>query len=69
MEQQKEIFWMVWRDGSLDSRCQHYTKESAETEAKRVAGLCPGSVVFVLEATAAYLLEPTQIKMIYPLPF
>lgn len=69
MEQQKEIFWMVWRDGGFDPQCKHYTKESAETEAKRVAGICPGSVVFVLEATAAYLLEPAQIKMVPPVPF
>jgi hypothetical protein len=47
-------FWMVWRAGSVSTAYQHFTKEAAETEAKRLAQQCPGQVFFVLAAVGAF---------------
>lgn len=47
-----EQFWMV--KGGGPSFHKHATRTSAEAEAKRLAGMNPGKLFYVMEAVAAY---------------
>lgn len=59
-------FWMVWGAGTRGPNSRHETKESAQAEAKRLAGQHPGMNFIVLSAVDAYrvdLPEPTQVAV------
>lgn len=43
-------FWMVWNPQGRAPTARHATEALAETEAGRLARLCPGSVFIVLRA-------------------
>lgn len=55
MTNQHEEFWLVWRDGSPYSRHRHWSKDSAVTEAKRLAESSRGDLFYVLKTTAAFV--------------
>jgi hypothetical protein len=50
-------FWMVWSPQGRAPTHKHYSKESAETEAKRLAGIHAGSQFFVLKAVSGVTAE------------
>lgn len=45
-----EKFWMVWRTDSSASTVQHQSRQSAETEAERLAKANPEARFVVLES-------------------
>lgn len=51
------VCWLVWRSDSGATNHRHETRESAETEAKRLAGLYPSKDFHVLEVN-----EPVKVK-------
>lgn len=55
-------FWLVWRNGSIQSRVKHSTHALAEVEAIRLAELNPGQEFYVLQAvTMAARVSPVQV--------
>jgi len=58
------LLWMVYGEGQSMPRVTHDTKESAITEAGRLAEKHPGIVFYVLAATAAYLASPPKAKRV-----
>lgn len=65
----QEKFWMIWRDGSLNTQFRHTSLESARKEAQRIACVSPGSVVYVLEVVGAFALHPMEIEITNDIPF
>ena len=51
----KEQFWMVYGVGNGRPTFQHTTRDSAETEAKRLARENPGIAFVVLESISAVI--------------
>lgn len=51
-------FWMVWNmSGEGIPWFQHFTEESAEVEAERLARKCPGQKFIVLEAKSLRMVD------------
>lgn len=62
----KKYFMIHNPEAKFMPRVQHEIKESAVTEAKRLASVSPGTAFIILEATEAYRVEtpePTKICM------
>ena len=58
-------FWTVWRNGDDESKVMHDSKVKAIAEAKLLAGVNPGSIFFVMEATVfiqSIISAPTIFK-------
>ena len=47
-------FWMVWRNGTPETKYRHATYLDACMEAARIARLAQGQKVYVLEAVEYY---------------
>jgi len=47
-------FWMVWRNGTPETKYRHTTYMDACTEAARIARLAQGQKVYILEAVEYY---------------
>lgn len=66
-------FWVVWHDGGSPPTFRHHSKQSALTEAERLAKTCAGEVFFVLKATAGVRAkEPDLERIVFeadPIPF
>lgn len=60
----EEKFWMVWNPSGRQPSFRHHSRESADTEAKRLAALNPGQQFFVLKAMTGWLAEATPVKPI-----
>ena len=45
---------MVWRASSGICNFQHFSKEAAENEARRLANSCPGERFFVIKTVTAF---------------
>ena len=55
-------FWLVWRNGSIQSRVKHPTHALAEQEAIRLANLNPGEEFYVMQAvTVVCRTSPVQV--------
>lgn len=59
---QNEKFWMVYGLGRGSPTYRHPTKESAHTEASRLALANPGTTYIVLKATKGYLADMPQVR-------
>ena len=58
----REKFWVVWREGHGMPKKKHFTKESADTEAARLASECIGDVFLVLECVSGWVAEKPEAK-------
>lgn len=64
-----EKFWMVWGIQRGMPRYRHFSKVSAQTEARRLSGDAPGELFVVLAAVDAVIspvLDPQPVKLIRP---
>lgn len=57
-------FWMVWSPQGRAPTFKHTSKDSADTEAARLAKLNPGNQFFVLKAVGGW---QTDIPLIKPI--
>lgn len=55
-------FWMVYGVGTRGATFQHYSKEAAQAEAKRLAALHPDVLFVVLAAVDAYATEKPAVQ-------
>lgn len=63
-KKQSEKFWMVWSpQGSRPTR-KHYTRESADTEASRLANANPGMEFFTLKAVQGVTADSPRLRLI-----
>lgn len=63
-KKQTEKFWMVWSpQGSRPTR-RHYTRESADTEASRLANANPGTEFFTLKAVQGVVADKPRLRLI-----
>lgn len=74
MANQFNKFWMVWRLGGGAPTFQHYSKESAENEAVRLALKEPGAKYFVLKAVSGFqadlpTIQPIKLVKTDDIPF
>ena len=68
MNDKRLKFWMVWREGSAQTRFRHQTKPEAELEAERLAQLNPGETFYVLKAVSALEAQKPPIKHLKLVP-
>ncbi|PQA72185.1 hypothetical protein [Brucella oryzae] len=57
-------FWLVWRYGGASPTFKHFTKESAESEAGRLALKEPGAVFFVVKAVSGFQADIPTINTV-----
>lgn len=57
-------FWMVWDVNGNPPRVQHWTKQDAEQEARRLSALCPGRTFVVLACVSAFRAEIAPVQTI-----
>lgn len=50
-------YWLVWREGGGAPTYRHPDQYSAETEAKRLAHVCPGETFLVLCPVASVVVS------------
>jgi hypothetical protein len=65
----RDEFWMVWNETGSPPKYKHKTYGAAETEAKRIARLAPGSTVIILKAVAGFKMCDLQQIEFAGVPF
>ena len=66
-----ERFWLVWNPNGRSPTFRHHSRQSATTEAERLANQNPGLNFFILEAVAGRLApigEAAPIEFVEPDP-
>ena len=58
----KANFWMVWNPKGRPPTFPHTSRADADTEAARLAELCPGQQFVVLKAMGGFEVPKTQAK-------
>lgn len=62
----QRMFWMVWNPNGRMPWFQHWTEQSANSEADRLAIACPGEKFFVLCAERWMVKTEVQVTELAP---
>lgn len=70
MDNDTDVFWMVWSPQGDSPTVRHATSQKAATEAGRLAHCHPGKEFYVLEATESFVVGTLRrTRLTHPIPF
>ena len=62
MAVKRKRFWMVWNPEGSQPRAKHYSRESADREAARLATIHPGQEFYVLKCVGGVMADIPPVE-------